>query len=421
MSITNSYPDSVDWVLEKTAFSGQGTKQIVDRTLSSWNNTRVHDGAVSNWKQRIRDLQSATTNLTGVKVRFSGRDNIFCERQLLCVSGPQTGQRQGFKMSGCSGAGMSYPPSTAMSLTVADREAITKFVSQATAAQQSLQGLTFIGELAEALRMIRRPGQELFKKQYKYLDDVRNAVKKTRPDRRKRDLAKTIGGTWLENAFGWQPLINDIKSGAEGLSRILTYTPPHKVVSGFGYASENTLSVTESTSLGSSVTMRRNFQDVRSASVRYRGCVAGVNPDFQGSLDTFGINASSLIPSLWELIPSSFLVDYFTNLGSVIAGCSFASGSVKWCVQSTRQVQRRTLLSTDFTRASIGGWVETDYSASPGGQPFAEKVTVLRHPYSSNFIPSFTVKIPGSSLKWLNIGALVATSKQTSRALASML
>lgn len=420
MPVTTLSPDSVDWRLEAGKFDGSLPRGLLAGTIQSWNNSRTHDGPIKDWKQRIRRLEEATTSMTGSKTRFSNRDYIEVKRELLCISGPQTGQRQGFKLTGCTFAGYGLPNISAQATTRADREAITKFVSKATAARQSLMGVTFVGELAEAISMIRRPGQELFKHQYRYLDDVKKRLSR-KSNAKLKDVPKIIGGTWLENAFGWQPLINDIKSGAEGLSRILTYTPPHKVVTGYGFDIESPQAFTDSMPLGTGVTMRRNFQDTRSASVRFRGCVAGVYPGFNGALETFGMNLSSLVPSLYELIPYSFLVDYFSNLGSVISGCSFASGSVKWCVKTIRQVQTRTLLSCDFTTTPLSGWVETSYSASPGGQPCATSSSFSRHSYAGSFVPSFTVQVPGSSLKWLNIGALAASSRSMSRVIASKL
>jgi hypothetical protein len=142
--------------------------------------------------------------------------------------------------------------------------------------------------------------------------------------------------------------------------------------------------------------------------VRYRGAVVAENspPSFPEQL---GLSWSNLLPTVWELIPYSFLVDYFTNVGSVIDGISTGVVSLAWgCRSEVRESLSR--ISTELARVSLdtnpgqGRWSGNVHGAGLIGQNRyvnRQSVNVI-----SLGIGDFQFKLPGVSTKWLNIGAL---------------
>jgi hypothetical protein len=53
--------------------------------------------------------------------------------------------------------------------------------------------------------------------------------------------------------------------------------------------------------------------------IRYKGAVIAQvkGPSWQND-DLFGFNPQNFIPAAWELLPWSFLADYFTNIGDIL-------------------------------------------------------------------------------------------------------
>lgn len=117
-----------------------------------------------------------------------------------------------------------------------------------------------------------------------------------------------------------------------------------------------------------------------------------------------GLDINHVIPAAWELVPFSFLVDYFTNIGDVISGAFVSTRDVVW---------------TSRTVVNTSSWEYVNFRLSntdPGWAYF----TMKKPPYQlatsryidrraimpSVSIPSVRLEIPGFNSKWLNMAAL---------------
>lgn len=113
---------------------------------------------------------------------------------------------------------------------------------------------------------------------------------------------KSLADTWLEFHFGWDPLVKDIGAAVDALKRPL----PSKV-KGHG-SSKNLLTSVSRGFNGSSVSSRATH------------CSARVQAEvFVTDANLFLANQLGLVNLLaiaWELVPYSFVVDWFTNVGT---------------------------------------------------------------------------------------------------------
>jgi hypothetical protein len=71
------------------------------------------------------------------------------------------------------------------------------------------------------------------------------------------------------------------------------------------------------------------------ASSRIFGAVKATGPDIP-RFRYLGVSWSDVIPAAYELVPYSFVVDYFTNLGDVLEALCFNRSSVAWVSQTDR-------------------------------------------------------------------------------------
>jgi hypothetical protein len=270
---------------------------------------------------------------------------------------------------------------------------------------RSFQSGVFLGELREAIHMVTRPAQGLRKAISSYSSAAKNAVRRARNT---AEASRAVSGTWLEHGFGWRPFFQDIDNGMRALANI-----PRIIGEPIsGYAEET--SKTSPFSTGESLinaNLVTSWTNVIRVAVRYKGLVAYENdstaPDFKSN---WGLTLGDFIPTVWELIPYSFLVDYFTNIGDVLDTSGMGIVSLRWGFCSTRKYGIRRLISYKWVNA---GWPALNHWV-PGTINLPRKdltnfsFTRTRVSGVSVGVTDFDVKVPGvrNWRQWANIGAL---------------
>jgi hypothetical protein len=269
--------------------------------------------------------------------------------------------------------------------------------------------------------MLRDPGKSL----RRGLDDyLKNVTKRSRRAKRS-SLNRIVSETWLEHAFGWQPFISDIKSAGEGLNRRLNrFAGNYTRIYATGVTDEAEFYALGSDTVQPFLRIHSRVVDHRSASVRYYGQVRSVceNP-IQADMTLFGANFREIIPTAWELIPYSFLVDYFSNIGDILDAWSLRKSDIAWAGRSIRLLAIRSWsempwISSTYTPSVVAGFVK--WISREANVSFYR--SVKRSIVRSNIIPalpSLQLEIPGFNSKWINMSALLFARNRTRRQLFS--
>lgn len=140
-----------------------------------------------------------------------------------------------------------------------------------------------------------------------------------------------FGDLWLEYSYGWKPLLSDVYSHAEALAEYLTQ---HQNV--VRRAGARASSSQEKTSRGS---VSLDWAYFRYTKVSKRGEV-GVRYSNENvsAANVFGLQNPLLVA--WELVPFSFVVDWFLPIGNAIEsltatdGLTFHSGYESYFVEA---------------------------------------------------------------------------------------
>jgi len=360
------------------------------------------------WKAQIRAGVNATTNASGQKGVF----NSSLGPQYYLFGYANTNPLPAFarRYSLCfvpSGMELIAPDVGLSGEANTRNQARTKFAKRVEKTLTQFSGGVFLAELREALMMIAKPGRALRSRVGSYLNEVlRKGPKMRRQPMSKRE--SWISDTWLEYSFGWAPLLNDLDDARTYLSRRMNVLLQELVhVSG---AAESPLILT-SESLRSQtsgfaqvrcyVRVRHKFSCVLSGAVSSRAYGPGLI-----SASAMGLSPRSFVPTLWEVIPWSFAIDYFTNIGDVITGWSNQHAQLAWG-RETLRAQRATDLTDQ--RAINTGLTKVENAIFIPSSIASTSTRFTRTRIDNPPVPGISFEIPGFGTKWVNISALIAS------------
>lgn len=180
---------------------------------------------------------------------------------------------------------------------------------------------TFIAERKEAFGMVANRVVGL-RNAYKALrrGDFKRFLRELSvdPKRKHRSVVRTAAseasGLWLEYWFGWSPTVNDLYN----LGSVLAHKPLSQP-----YQATSKRNLPPITAGAAGVSSFRSMTEEGFYLVKTGAKVRVVNPD-ELILQQMGLlNPLSIA---WEVVPFSFVVDWFTKFGDVVSTCTDFAG-----------------------------------------------------------------------------------------------
>lgn len=147
-------------------------------------------------------------------------------------------------------------------------------------------------------------------------------------------VRRSMANNWLEYSFGWKPLIMDIYSTIDLLQE------PIKSITPKGSASASDIYDDNPSAGGLIWTRKRRFGMLRAK----QGCEISISNPNLYLANNLGLANPAIVA--WELVPFSFVIDWFANVGNFLSsGTDFLGLTVKnpWAVVSCKtriQTQR---------------------------------------------------------------------------------
>lgn len=198
-----------------------------------------------------------------------------------------------------------------------------------------------------------------------------------------RPRFSTVPQRWLELQYGWKPLLSDVYGSVDALTR---RPSDNWIVTGTGLARErnNGVHSMEFTNAGSPA----GQVDVSKSG--WRGCYVRIDAipenDLLMSLSSLGITNPALIG--WELVPFSFVVDWFLPIGSFLESLDAMLGygesytSISAYAEMDAKINRT---GRSILRPAQGLKDETMVSVTPGS---VRKVRLRRQAMSGVPLPT---------------------------------
>lgn len=314
------------------------------------------------------------------------------------------------------------PRDPTVDTTFVDNLARAAFYNKLRQINYQFSGMIFAGELRETLHMLLRPAQGIRNLSKEFLDTIRKR-KRANPKKWVDDL----GNAWLEQAFGWKPLLNDVQDAIKAYNRSFE-RDRHKLVSAGAAKGYDRSSEVRTSGLGAGdgVTPTINggctFQAVTRLYefhiIRYKAKVTArvEDPPVWRNLRLFGFTPESFVPTAWELLPWSFLADYFTNIGDILNATYAILPTINFVNKTTI---RKTIFERKYTLDAVGtakkAWFGNTgvllYSEGSGGSLRYIRRRVNRDANSGIAIPSFQFSLGLSDGQLGNIAALLSTAR----------
>jgi len=373
-----------------------------------YENSVTHSGPIADFRGKIARKESATSYLDGVEHRcWEGTtDRIFIQRYVtdlpFIIGGIET--RGGL-------GSLSYDPAIPSDALVpsVQSQCKTRIINQIRSANESLKGLVSAGEFGETVRFVNGTGREVFRRLWPYLHDLEKIGRTVTP----QNLLRSISRRWLEYSFGVRPLIADIDDAFKALGRLATERQPRLLVRTSSSSLENH-PVIETVYNANDYEIKVLTRRQSLYGCRIYGCVS-IDQGVDRWQSEFGFKLDEFVPTLWELIPFSFLADYFINVGAVIDAYALNTSGVRWLAMgefSSNNLENEVIP----TFQPLSGWTYNQNSILLGKPTTKRSIVKSRKPISTaDLMPSLRFKIPGSSTQWLNIAALSAQLSTTSR------
>lgn len=364
-----------------------------------------------NWQQIIASGGDATSNYTVDRAVVARAVPLSMGYRLMAKEPPVWWNGKYCSIHGFPIGNYLPMPATGVSTANAVARATAFHNNKLIELMAPFKGMTFVGELRSTLRMVKGRLSSLHGGVRKYQDDVRRRVRRSgRPD---RVILNDISGLYLEATYGWTPLFKELESLVGSLK---TMDSKFKTIRGFGEDKAVVAPTSYNLSWGNDLlgSFRRTYQAYTVTSALH---VSHVNLDlicppevYHTSWSTYGFRLSEFIPTLWELTPYSFLLDYFQNGMDVVNGLFLETKAARYSFLNTKvkAAKRWRFTPLPYTTSNYYSYPSPSGSSSGGLELIGERFTRTKNPST---VPPFTYGLPRFGSKpWLNMAALLANN-----------
>lgn len=222
----------------------------------------------------------------------------------------------------------------------------------ANVAPADIQSMVSIAEMRKTIGMIRKPLASM----QRIYDTA------TRRRRGRSDVGNDASSTWLEVRYGWLPLMYDV----EGVLKAISRDYSERYVARGSQSGGTTSSETRKRS-GLLTHYDFDIIELREESVQVRAGVLYAHDLKIQEYSKYGATLSQVPAAAWELIPFSFVVDWFANVGDFVGAIIPQAGTstlAAWTSVKREQVWTRTISNFKLGSSLSGSYT---LSANPNG------------------------------------------------------
>lgn len=395
---------------------GTSTTVNLGANYSATNSKNTEDNVGRDWKKLISSGNTVSSDLSARNWTVTKKP-WYGERVVVSTSGAK--EQTTYSVSGIipydiNPFGMVNSSEFAHIYSLARNQALANYYQDCASKITAFKGMVFAGELRETLQMIRSPAQGVRKLLSSYLSNTKKYRRV--PKRRRNDALRGVRSQWLEVQYGIKPLISDTNAAIKAFQKSKAVVPLFEMARGRGSASTDLGSTLDQYGVPHNCSLRLRIQRMCSEEFKVYGVVKSTGGGPSGT-DIGGFRLGEFVPTLWNLLPWSFVADYFTNVGNILSSWSYRSISPSHTVGTRCQHSAAEVITERWTKSSApsGGRKDVSSFFSPGSLS-VERKAITRIDGFGTPLPGLTVTAPGTSTKWINLGALASQLADAHRA-----
>lgn len=209
----------------------------------------------------------------------------------------------------------------------------------------------------------------------------------------KFDLVSKFAESWLEYRYAIRPLIFELKQCLEALKKTIEKGSRQTARGKEIVLSENSSIVTHTNSSYSSTTVTVQMRQTEKTTIICRaGVLFKIEEDLDALLSVWGIDQP--LESVWELVPFSFIIDWFFSVGDTISAWSVnpsLTPLASWNTFILASQESRRSLSLEMSNKGGYEWSEPSTIHGKAGLLYMRK---WRKPAAvRSIIPRFDLKL----------------------------
>jgi len=362
------------------------------------------------WKEQVRNAQNATTVLSGVDCSDDPRPYVHSEYDYEFRSStfsPQSirhkGEYYGHPCVLPIPLGPHVPASTVTQVT---NRCIMKFLDECNKVTSTFEAGQDFGEYKETLNGIRHPLDSLRKSILSYFGALTKARHKYRRDR--PSLKKVLSDTYLEFHFGWQPLADDIAQYIADIGRFRFPIVPVHASASVPY--EGDTGSNDLPLVFHPGRLKQSYRTTYRFTVKIKGAVkSGATNGQISRAASLQLTPEFWLPTAWDLLPYSWMADYFINIGDIIKAATFCYGKIAWSSISTRDEATAETDNVNVVPPSPpnGYRLIVNNNSFGGGRAKVFRKVITRNIVNqATLIPEVQFSIPTSKYAYFNMAAV---------------
>lgn len=198
-----------------------------------------------------------------------------------------------------------------------------------------------------------------------------------------RKIVKSIGDLWLSYRYGWMPALMDVHGAVKAIEDRDNGTYNRYIVTTRSRRNKSeTASRTHESTIGGYAPVTVTYSLTRNLTVSVRADAALTNATYRRLQD---VGVTDPITTAWELLPYSFVVDWFLGVGdfldgvNALKGYTFLGASTTKCQKSTAYgVCKPSSNSTYVTESCAGSAFNEDFVFSRSVGNFGSSQLLLK-------------------------------------------
>lgn len=200
-----------------------------------------------------------------------------------------------------------------------------------------------------------------------------------------KNIHKSISQLWLEWRYGWRTLIYDLQDLNEAVTTFDDQRKRYTERRGYGYYHSRSDAIDFTTGTNGLISIHDEWAD--NIRISARGVVsADITPS------KFSGNPAR---TAWELVPWSFVVDWFVNIGQAIEAASFLTFASKYVAAEGFEV----VIDREFNRtSSMNSDATYSYSGNISAQATCSATWKVRNPSSVSYTPLSRYRLDESKI-----------------------